>query len=102
MTYYLYRFLIAPSSGLELNKYQILGLTASWSSGNAFVSGAGGRRFILGLVKPDTVLPTARHRCDISSKGAVLRERNDAEMGPANSLHAPAYYSEYNERFDLI
>ena len=22
-------------------------------------------------------------------------------MGPANSLHAPAYYSEYNKRFDL-
>ena len=22
--------------------------------------------------------------------------------GPANSLHASAYYSEYNERFDLI
>ena len=28
--------------------------------------------------------------------------RNDAEMGPANSLHAPAYYSEYNERFDMM
>ena len=27
--------------------------------------------------------------------------RNDADMGPANSLHASAYYSEYNERFDL-
>ena len=23
-------------------------------------------------------------------------------MGPANSLHASAYYSEYNEIFDLI
>ena len=22
-------------------------------------------------------------------------------MGPANSLHAPAYYSKYNKRFDL-
>ena len=42
----------------------------------------------LGLVKSDTVLPTARHRCDISSKGAVLPGRNDAETGPANSLHA--------------
>ena len=40
------------------------------------------------------MLPTARHRCDISSKGAVLPGRNDAEMGPANSLHASAYYSE--------
>ena len=56
----------------------------------------------LGPVKSDTVLPTARHRCDISLKGAVLPGRNDAEMGPANSLHASAYYSEYNEGFDLI
>ena len=47
------------------------------------------------------MLPTARHHCDISSKGAALRGRNDAEMGPANSLHASAYYSEYNERFDF-
>ena len=55
----------------------------------------------LGPVKSDTKLPTARHRCDISSNGAVLPGRNDAEMGPANSLHASAYYSGYNERFDL-
>ena len=41
-----------------------------------------------GPVKSDTVLPTARHCCDISSKGAVLLGHNDAEMGPANSLHA--------------
>ena len=52
----------------------------------------------LGPVKSDAVLPTARHRCDISSNGAVLSGRMDAEMGPANSLHASAYYSEYNER----
>ena len=53
-------------------------------------------------VKSDTVLlPTARHRCDISSKGSVLPGRNDAEMGPANSLLTSAYYSKYNERFDL-
>ena len=45
----------------------------------------------LGPVKSDTVLPTARHRCDISSKEAVLPGRNDAEMGPANSLLALAY-----------
>ena len=55
----------------------------------------------LGPVKLDTVLPTARHRCEISSKGAVLPGRNDAEKGPANSLHASAYYNEYNERFDF-
>ena len=83
-------------------------------TGNAFVSGAGGLRFKsqagqIGhsvangsppLRKSDTVLPTARHRCDISSKEAVLPGRNDAEMGPANSLHASAYYSDYTKRFD--
>ena len=42
----------------------------------------------LGPVKLDTVLPTARHRCDISLKEAVLPGLNNAEMGPANSLHA--------------
>ena len=51
-------------------------------------------------VKLDTVLPTVCYRSDTSSKGAVLPGRNDAEMGPANSLPASAYYSEYNERFD--
>ena len=44
---------------------------------------------------------TARHHCDISSKGAVLPGLNDTEMGLAYSLHASAYYSE-NERFDLV
>ena len=49
------------------------------------------------------MLPTASHRSDISSKGAVFPGCNDAEMGPANSLHASAYYSEYNKkRLDLI
>ena len=56
----------------------------------------------LGPVKSNTVLPTARHRCDIFSKGAGLPGHNDAEMGPANSFHASAYYSEYNERFDFM
>ena len=32
----------------------------------------------------------------------MLPGRNDADMGPANSLHASVYYSEYNERFDWI
>ena len=49
----------------------------------------------LGLVKSDTLLPMARHRCDNSSKEAGLPGRNDAEMGPANSLHASGYYSKY-------
>ena len=38
----------------------------------------------------------------ISSKRTVLPGRNDADMGPANSLHASTYYSESNEKFDLI
>ena len=42
------------------------------------------------LVKSNTKLPTAHHRCDISSKGTVLPKPNDAEIGPANSLHALA------------
>ena len=48
----------------------------------------------------ETVLPTVLHRCDISSKRAVLSGRYDAEMNPANSLHALAHYSEYKKRFD--
>ena len=41
-------------------------------------------------VKSDTVLPTAHHHSDISSKDAVLPEGNDTKMGPANSLQASA------------
>ena len=52
----------------------------------------------------------ARHRCDISSKRAVLPGRtgaemaqwpNDAEMAPANSLRASTYCSEFNKKFDF-
>ena len=48
------------------------------------------------------MLPTARHRCNSSLKGAVLPGRNDAVMGSANLLHASVHYSEYNERFDSL
>ena len=41
------------------------------------------------------------NRGGIYLKEAVLPRRSDAEMGPANSLHALAKYSEYNERFDF-
>ena len=34
----------------------------------------------LGPVKSDTGLSTARLRCDVTSKEAVLARRNDAEM----------------------
>ena len=44
----------------------------------------------LGPVRSNTVLSTVRHRCNISSKEAVLPGRNDAEMDPANSSHARA------------
>ena len=48
------------------------------------------------------MLPTARNRCDISLKGAVLPGHNDTEMGPANLLHASAQNREYNETFRRI
>ena len=75
---------------------------ASWSSGNAFVSGAVGQRFKsrAGQIGPSVAngSPPQRH---FFERRCVL-ECNDAEMGPANSLHALAYFSDYNERFDLI
>ena len=42
--------------------------------------------------------PPLRHCFEL----AALHGRNDAEIGPANSLHASAEYSKYNERFDLM
>ena len=63
-------------------------------SGNAFVS----EREIWGWnlwTKSDTVLPSARHRYDISLKEAVLPWSNDAEIAPPPDwLHASAYYNE--------
>ena len=61
--------------------------TAAQPSGNEFVFGAGDMRSNIGPVKTDTMLPTARYRCDISLKGFVLPGRNDAKTCPANSLH---------------
>ena len=42
-------------------------------------------------------MSTARHRCNISSKGAVLPGCTDAEMGLPNLLHALAKYNEYDK-----
>ena len=69
---------------------------ASWSSGNAFVSGAGGLRFKsrAGQIGHSV----AKRLATTVAFFGVAHRRNDAEMGPANSLHASAYYSEYNER----
>ena len=44
----------------------------------------------LGLFKSDTMLPTTRLRCNISSKGAVLPRSAITGDGPNNSLHASA------------
>ena len=75
---------------------------ASWSSSNAFFSVAEGLRFESRAGQIGHNVANGQPRCDISSKGAVLPGRNDAEMGLVNSLHALACYSECNERFDLI
>ena len=56
-------------------------IPARWSSGYAFVSGAGGLRFKSRAVQIRHNVPTGRHRCNISSRGFVLPVRNDAEMG---------------------
>ena len=75
----------------------------SWTSGNVFFSGTNGLTFKspAGQIRYTVVLPTAFHRCDISSKGAVLPGCNDAKMYPANSLYASAY-SECDKIFDLL
>ena len=50
-------------------------------SDSAFVFGAEDLWF-----KSDTLLPTAPHRCDISSNDAVFSGRIDPDIGLANSL----------------
>ena len=62
----------------------------SWSSGNAFVSGAGGLRFKSRAAQIEHSVANGSHPCDISSKEAVLLERNDVKMGPTKWLHALA------------
>ena len=66
---------------------------ASWSSGNAFVSGAGGLRFKSqnGQIGHSVAngSPPLRH---FFERSCVAREQisKDAEMGPANSLEISA------------
>ena len=62
-------------------------VTDSWSSDNASFSGAGGLRFISRSGQIGLRVPTA---ATFFSKEAVLPRRNDAKMGPLNSLHASA------------
>ena len=77
-------------------------LTTTPSGLNALVSGEGGLRFKSRTSQIGHSVTNGSPPLRLSSKEAVLPGRNDAEMGPANSLYASAYYSEYNERFDLI
>ena len=75
----------APQSSIILRRYRLVSRAGTRSSLVPEVWGSN-----LGPVKLHTVLPTARHRWDISSKGAVLPGRNDADVGSATSLHALA------------
>ena len=72
----------------------------SRSSCNAIISGAGGLRFKSqpGQIGHSVVNSLLRR---FFEKSFVFYRRVDAEMGFANSVHASAKYSEYNER-DLI
>ena len=81
---------------IEYEQQRLVGQPVTCSSVEREIRGSN-----LGPVKLDTVLPMARNSCDTTAKGAVLPGRNDAEMGPTNSLQASAYYSDYHERFDL-
>ena len=65
-------------------------LVTSRSSGNAFVSEVEGWRFKSRAGQIRHSVANGSLRCDISIKEVVLPWRNDAEMGPANSLHASA------------
>ena len=81
---------VTNETSLTFHKPYNLHRPASWSSGNAFVSGAGGLRLESRAGQIDLMLPTACHRYDVPSKRAVLPGRNDAEMSPANLSHASA------------
>ena len=53
-----------------------------------------------GLVKSDTVSPTARYCCDVSSDFEVMLSRREGAEMAHHSLHASTYCRNYNE--DLI
>ena len=75
-------------------------------SDKAFVSGAGGMGFkshtcqVGHSVANGSVPP--QHFFERSCVARDVRCRNDAKMGPANSLHASTKFSMYNEIFDSI
>ena len=67
------------------HQYRAVGRAITCSSLKRVVWGSN-----LGPVKSDVELPTARHRCNISSKETVLPGGHGADMSPANSLHVSA------------
>ena len=74
---------------------------ASWSSGNAFVSGAGGLRFKSRAGQIGHSVADGSPSLRYFSERSCVARRNDAEIGPVNLLQASAYYSEHNERLNL-
>ena len=69
--------------------------TVSWWRGIAFISGVRALRFKSWSGQSNTVLPMARHHCNISSKGVVLLRRSDVEMQCA---FLASYRSKYNSK----
>ena len=69
----------------KLNAILAKPVVTGLSSGNALVSGAGGLRF---KSRAGQIGHRVRHRCDNTSKEAVLPGRNDAEKSLPNLLHA--------------
>ena len=72
-----------------------LNIPACWSSGNAFISGAGGLRFKpqagqIGQSVAKGLLPLQH----FFRKSCVARRSNDAKMSHTNLLNAKAYYIE--------
>ena len=67
---------------------------ASRSRESGFVFRAGSQRFKSRQVKSETMLPTARHCCKISLKGAVLRAgaMMTRRWAPAKSLQMPSSF----------
>ena len=75
---------------------------ASWSSGNTFVSGAGGVRFKSRAGQVGHSVANGSQLLQHFFERSCAAGHNDVEISHANLLHASAYYSEYNKRIDLI
>ena len=70
------------SNSLCKKRYE-LNILACWSSSKAFVSRVGEMKFKSRPVKSDTVLPAARHRCNlIFFQRSCVAGCNDAEKAP--------------------